>query len=74
MAVRFRSFGPRVKMQPWTSGIDVLRRDAAVAEDVLRAGIDRDDAVEHARQRVGVELDEDGWLVGHDRWSREQKG
>ena len=29
----------------------VLRRDAAVAEHVLRAGVDGHDAIEHARQR-----------------------
>ena len=50
-AVRCRSFGPRVKMAPWTMSRTCLRLDAAVAEHLVGAGVDGHDAVEHARVR-----------------------
>jgi hypothetical protein len=45
---------------------DLLRRDAAVGEDVFGPRVHGHDAVEDARLRVGVELEEDGRLVAHD--------
>jgi hypothetical protein len=38
---------------------DGIGRYIAVAEQLIRAGIDRDDGVENARLRVGVETEED---------------
>src|SRR5262249_48692028 len=38
-----------------------IRRDATVAEQMIHASVDGDDAVEHAGLRVGVETDEDFW-------------
>ena len=43
----------------------LLRPDAAVAEHLVRARVDGDDAIEHAGLRIGVELDQNLALV-HD--------
>jgi hypothetical protein len=49
---------------------NLVKGDAAVAEDLVDARIDGDDAIERARMRVAVELDEDGALV-HNELPRE---
>ena len=36
----------------------ILRGDAAIAEEMIDASIDGNDAVEHARLGIGVELNE----------------
>ena len=69
--MRFRSLRPAREDAPVDQRHHVLGRDAAVAEQLLDAGIDGDDAVEDARLRVGVELDEDRGFVGHG--DREQE-
>src|SRR5437879_3995681 len=43
-----------------------VRLHAAVAQHMLRPGIQRDDAVEDARPLVGVELQQNGRLVAHE--------
>src|SRR5262249_35905527 len=45
--------------RPINEGGNRLGLDAAIAEDVFGAGIERHDAVEHAGMGVAVELDED---------------
>jgi hypothetical protein len=43
----------------------ILNVNAAVAEDVLNAGIDRHNAIERARKWIGIQLHENGGLFGH---------
>ena len=58
IAVLCRSFGPRVKIAPCTRSRTASSVDAAVAHDLVRAAVERDDAVEDARVRRAVELEE----------------
>ena len=57
--------GPACENAAVNESHHVLRRDAAIAEDVLHAGIDCDNAIEHAGEGICVELDQDGGFVGH---------
>jgi hypothetical protein len=47
--------------------LHVLRRDAAIAEELLNSGIDGHDTIERTRKGIGVELDEDFTFVGHGK-------
>ena len=57
-AVFFRSFGPRVKMAPWTRLRTSASVTAAVAQHLVGARIGGHDAVEGAGQTITVQLDE----------------
>ena len=57
---------PAGEDRPVDQALHLVRLDAAIAEQVSTPGVDGDDAVEHARLRVGVELDQDLALVGHE--------
>ena len=63
IAVRFRSFGAAREDGAVDEVAHLLRLDAAVAEHLVGAGVDGDDAVEDAGVRIAVELDEDGAFV-----------
>ena len=58
-AVAVRSAGPAREECPVNQVADVLRRHAAVAEQMLDTRIDGHNAVEDAGLRIGVELDQD---------------
>ena len=47
---------------------NLFRLDAAVAEDLVGAGIDGHHSVEDTRLRIAVDLDEDFTLVHGDRY------
>ena len=57
-AVFFRSFGPRVKMAPWTRPWTSASATAAVAQHLVGSRIVGHDAVERAGQTITVQLDE----------------
>ena len=58
-AVLCRSFGPRVKMQPWIRSRTSRFGHAAIAHDDVGAGIIGDDLIEYARQAGAVELEQE---------------
>ena len=59
IAVLARSSPPAREHRPVNQASDRVRPHAAVLQQSIDAGIDRHDGVEHARLRVGVELDQD---------------
>ena len=62
MAVRSRSLGPAREDRAVHQIRICSGRTPAVAEDLVRAGVDRHNAVEDAGLRIAVELDQDGGL------------
>src|SRR5690606_27961808 len=59
--------------RPVHQRLDVLRRDVAIGKDLLGPAIDRDDAIETAGKRVGVELKENGLHGGVKKEERRGK-
>ena len=60
-AVFLRSAGPRVNIAPYTRFAHVVRRHAAMPQQLIDARIDRHHRVEHARLRIGVETERESW-------------
>ena len=58
-AAFLRSAGPRVKDGAINQIADVVSDDTAMAKQMLDTGVDRDDAIEHARLRIGVKAQKD---------------